>query len=152
MPVLKLKVGSEAVFVSPTGKAAANLVKSGTLAGTVHSLIYLRDEDDFDVDANGEIIEKEELSRKALNTLKVEDISFRALGVLKNCRIISGSEMMNLLSKIKLGIDMGIIKEKINPIELLINNQRFMLMKKYGEMQPEERDIQRASAIREILK
>lgn len=98
------------------------------------------------------IIEKEELSRKALNTLKVEDISFRALGVLKNCRIISGSEMMNLLSKIKLGIDMGIIKEKINPIELLINNQRFMLMKKYGEMQPEERDIQRASAIREIFK
>jgi len=60
--VLMLKIGSEAVFVSPTGKAAANLVKSGTLAGTVHSLIYLRDEDDFDVDANGEIIEREELS------------------------------------------------------------------------------------------
>ena len=60
--VLMLKIGSEAVFVSPTGKAAANLVKSGTLAGTVHSLIYLRDEDDFDLDANGEIIEREELS------------------------------------------------------------------------------------------
>lgn len=60
--VLKLKVGTEAVFVSPTGKAAANLVKCGTLAGTVHSLIYLRDEDDFEVDEQGEIIEKEELS------------------------------------------------------------------------------------------
>ncbi|MBO5737578.1 MAG: AAA family ATPase, partial [Clostridia bacterium] len=60
--VLGLKVGSEAVFVSPTGKAAANLVKSGTLAGTVHSLIYIRDEEDFDVDANGEIIQREDLS------------------------------------------------------------------------------------------
>ena len=60
--VLKLKVGSEAVFVSPTGKAAANLVKCGTLAGTVHGLIYVRDEDDFDVDENGEIVQKEELT------------------------------------------------------------------------------------------
>ncbi len=60
--VLCLKVGSEAVFVSPTGKAAANLVKNGTLAGTVHSLIYIRNEDDFDVDENGEIVEREDLT------------------------------------------------------------------------------------------
>ncbi len=97
------------------------------------------------------IIEKEENSRASLNSLKVEDMAYRALGVLKNCRMLSGAEMMNLLSKIKLGIDMGILKEKINPIELLISNQKFMLMKKYGEMQPEERDISRATAIREIL-
>ena len=38
---LHLKAGDEAVFVSPTGKAAANLVKNGTIAGTVHSLIYM---------------------------------------------------------------------------------------------------------------
>lgn len=57
--VLRLKVGTEAVFVSPTGKAAANLVKNGTVAGTVHSLIYFRDEEDFDVDANGEIVESD---------------------------------------------------------------------------------------------
>ena len=60
--VLMLKVGSEAVFVSPTGKAAANLVKNGTLAGTLHSLIYIRDEDDFEVNENGEIVDREELS------------------------------------------------------------------------------------------
>ncbi len=59
---LKLEVGKAAVFVSPTGKAAANLVKGGTLAGTVHGLIYIRDTDDFDVDENGEIVEKEGLS------------------------------------------------------------------------------------------
>ena len=60
--VLMLKIGTEAVFVSPTGKAAANLVRNGTVAGTVHSLIYMRDDEDFDVDENGEIIQKEELS------------------------------------------------------------------------------------------
>ena len=60
--VLRLKIGEEAVFVSPTGKAAVNLVKNGTLAGTVHGLIYIRNEDDFDVDENGEIIEQEELT------------------------------------------------------------------------------------------
>lgn len=59
--VLRLKAGEEAVFVSPTGKAAANLVKNGTIAGTVHSLIYRLDEDAFDVDENGEIIERDEL-------------------------------------------------------------------------------------------
>ena len=59
---LRLKVGTEAVFVSPTGKAAANLVKKGTVAGTVHGLIYIRDEEDFDVDENGEIVEREQLT------------------------------------------------------------------------------------------
>lgn len=60
--VLHLKAGSEAVFVTPTGKAATVLIKNGTVAGTVHSLIYTRDEDDFDVDENGEVVERETLS------------------------------------------------------------------------------------------
>lgn len=57
---LKLKIGKEAMFVSPTGKAAANLLKNGTIAGTVHSLIYIRDVD-FDVDENGEVLHRDEL-------------------------------------------------------------------------------------------
>lgn len=60
--VLRLKAGTEAAFVSPTGKAAANLLKKGTVAGTVHSLIYVRDGEEFDVDENGEIIEREDIS------------------------------------------------------------------------------------------
>lgn len=60
--VLYLEAGTEAVFVTPTGKAATVLAQNGTVAGTVHSLIYIRNEDDFDVDENGEIIEREELS------------------------------------------------------------------------------------------
>ena len=59
---LHLKAGTEAVFVTPTGKAATVLIKNGTVAGTVHSLIYTRNEDDLDVDENGEIVERETLS------------------------------------------------------------------------------------------
>ena len=47
---LHLKAGVEAVFVSPTGKAAANLVKNGTVAGTVHSLIYTREGEEYLLD------------------------------------------------------------------------------------------------------
>ena len=60
--VLKLKVGEEAVFVSPTGKAATVLAQGGTVAGTVHGLIYIRDEEDFEVDEDGEIVPKNHLS------------------------------------------------------------------------------------------
>lgn len=75
----------------------------------------------------------------------------RALGILQNCRILSSEEMMNLLSRIKLGISMGIIKTEAMPIKLLIEGQPYMLMKKYGQLEPEERDIYRANRMREAL-
>ena len=59
--VLHLESGKEAAFVSPTGKAATVLAQGGTVAGTVHGLIYYRDEDDFTVDENGEIVENNRL-------------------------------------------------------------------------------------------
>lgn len=52
---LGLVAGESAVFVAPTGKAASVLIRSGTPAGTVHSLIYTREED-IEVDENGEVI------------------------------------------------------------------------------------------------
>ena len=60
--VLFLEAGREAVFVSPTGKAAVNIIQKGTLASTVHSLIYIRNEDDLLVDENGEILPNQRLS------------------------------------------------------------------------------------------
>ena len=58
---LKLEIGKEAVFVSPTGKAAANLSRCGTVASTLHSLIYIRDDEDFLVDEDGEVIPNRQL-------------------------------------------------------------------------------------------
>ena len=60
--------------------------------------------------------------------------------------------MMDLLSRIKLGISMGIIKKDVRPIKLFIEGQPNMLMKKYGQLEPEERDIYRAAFIRDALK
>lgn len=99
-----------------------------------------------------QLMEKERGEREALNRIKLEDMCFRALGTLQNCRILSSEEMMNLLSLIKLGMSMGIIKSDALPVKLLIEGQPYMLMKKYGQTQPEERDIYRANFIREALK
>lgn len=99
-----------------------------------------------------QLIEKERGEREGLNRIKLEDMCFRALGTLQNCRILSSEEMMNLLSLIKLGLSMGIIKSDVLPVKLLVEGQPYMLMKKYGQMEPEERDIYRANLMREALK
>jgi len=92
--VLHLKAGEEAVFVSPTGKAAANLVRNGTVAGTVHSLIYVRDGEEFDVDENGEIVEREELS-----FIKREKIDEKIrLIVIDEASMINETVLIDLLS------------------------------------------------------
>ena len=89
--VLKLKVGEEAVFISPTGKAASILVKKGTPAGTVHSLIYMRDQEDFEVNEDGEIIESENLSfikrekiDEKIKLIVVDEASMVAADVLRD--------------------------------------------------------------------
>ena len=99
-----------------------------------------------------QLIDKERKARNGLNKIKLEDMCFRALGTLQNCRILSSEEMMNLLSRIKLGISMGIIKTDVLPIKLFIEGQPNMLMKKYGQLEPEERDIYRAAFMRDALK
>ena len=98
-----------------------------------------------------QLVEKEKNARERLNKIKIEDTVYRALGTLKNCRLLTSSEMMNLISKIKLGLGMGIIKEEINPMKLFVENQPYSLMKKHGNISPDERDIVRASDIREAL-
>ena len=99
-----------------------------------------------------QLIDKERKARNSLNKIKLEDMCFRALGTLQNSRILSSKEMMDLLSRIKLGISMGIIKTDVLPIKLFIEGQPNMLMKKYGQLEPEERDIYRAAFIRDALK
>lgn len=91
---LHLSAGEEAVFVSPTGKAAANLVKNGTAAGTVHGLIYRRDDEEFDVDENGEIVE-----RKELHFIKREKIDERIrLIIIDEASMINETVLGDLLS------------------------------------------------------
>lgn len=98
-----------------------------------------------------QLIEKERLYREKLSSIKIEDISMRALGVLQNARILSSDEMMKRISEIKLGMSIGLVKLPVSPIELMIEGQPYMIMRKYGEISSEERDIKRAKQIRESL-
>ncbi|MBP3706606.1 MAG: protein arginine kinase [Clostridia bacterium] len=99
-----------------------------------------------------QIIEKERKNRESINRLKAEDICMRALGTLKYAKILDSSEMMKALSEIKLGLSIGVMDdERIMPIKLLVEGQPFMLMRKFGEMSPDERDVCRATMIREAL-
>lgn len=99
----------------------------------------------------GQLIAKERESRAALDRIKAEDICGRAYGILTNCRLLSSEEMMKLLSAIKLGIGMGILDIKADPVKLIIEGQPHMLMKRYGTMNVQERDICRAGFIKEQL-
>ena len=59
------------------------------------------------------IIDQERLARKYLtrNSLKLEDEVYRSYGILVNARRLSEEETIDLLSKVKLGTDLEIIKE-----------------------------------------
>lgn len=87
---LGLVAGESAAFVAPTGKAASVLVRCGTPAGTVHSLIYTREED-ISVDENGEVISerflrfvKKEKIDKNIRLIVVDETSMVADDVLKD--------------------------------------------------------------------
>ncbi len=74
-----------------------------------------------------DIITKEQESRAIVKmeaSIELEDDIYRSLGILQNARIISAYEAMKHLSNIKLGIEMGYIKD-IN-IEKIINLMKGM--------------------------
>ena len=102
------------------------------------------------------VIEQERMARKVLgkNTIDLEDMVYRAYGLISNARKISSNECRNLLSQIKLGTDLGIIKElddsKVNKLNLYTmpaNLQKYVGKPLNGY----ERDIKRAEVIKQII-
>ena len=90
---LGLTPGKSAIFVAPTGKAASVLLRSGTPAGTVHSLIYTREED-IEVDENGEVI-----SERFLRFVRKEKIDPEIkLIVVDETSMVSDEVLRDLLS------------------------------------------------------
>ncbi|MDD5634272.1 MAG: protein arginine kinase [Candidatus Omnitrophica bacterium] len=89
-----------------------------------------------------------------IKKFEIEDRIQRSYGTLRSAKIITSSETIKLLSAIRLGIDLGIIKDvdikKIN--EVLLLTQPAHLQKVAGkEIPPYERDIKRSDFIREKL-
>lgn len=100
-----------------------------------------------------QIVQKELDARNGLDKKTLEDLVYRALGTLRYARLLTSKEMMNLISSVKLGIQMGILEdiEPALPMTLLIETQAFSLQKANGRMTPADRDVLRASIIRERL-
>ena len=102
------------------------------------------------------VIEQERLARKYLckNQIEIEDRVYRAYGILSNALKISSDECKRLLSEVKLGTDLGIIKElddsKVKKLEIYTKsaNLQKYLGKTYDGY---EREIKRAEVIKQII-
>lgn len=104
-----------------------------------------------------QVIEQENQAREALiskNKALLEDRINRSLGILKSARIISSQETTELLSMVRLGCDLGMIKDidrsRIN--ELFILTQPAHLQRiENKKISAAERDVERAELIRSRL-
>jgi len=108
-------------------------------------------------DVTMQIIQNERSARNVLlqsKRIDLEDKVFRSYGILKSARLMTRGEAMQLISDLKLGINLGLIEnnsmEKLNELTALI--QPGCLQKYYSkELSENERDIKRAQLIRETL-
>ena len=105
-----------------------------------------------------QIVEKETEARQLLfekNATVVEDDIWRAWGLLTNARVISSSEAVQLLSKLRLGVDRGFFGAlghgALN--RLIVEVQPGHLQYSHGgsTIAVEERDLLRASVVRKRL-
>ncbi len=102
------------------------------------------------------IIEQERKARKFLakDTIDLEDTIYRSYGLLKYCKKISLEEAQKLISNVKMGTDLGILKELTDSqVQKLILYTKPANMQKYLGEQYEtlERDIKRAEVVKMIM-
>jgi len=104
-----------------------------------------------------QIITHEQNARKQLiasNKTELEDRIYRAYGTLKNAHIISSNETVELLSMVRMGVDMEMVKDlSIDAInQLFISIQPAHLQKMEGKaLSAQQRDAKRAELIRSKL-
>lgn len=104
-----------------------------------------------------QVIEHEQTAREALlsqNRAMLEDRIWRAYGTLRNAHIITSKESVELLSSLRLGLDLGIVKDVDRPMlnELFIMIQPAHLQKlEKKALSSAERDVKRAELIRKKL-
>jgi len=151
--ISKLNFASRGFYGEGT-EAAGNFYQISNQVSMGHS------EEDILENISGlihQIIEQEEQARQALvvqNRPLLEDKIYRSLGILKTARIISSQETVEMLSMVRLGVDLGIVKEIKPPVlnQLLIMIQPAHLQKIEGaRLSASARDIKRASLIRQKL-
>lgn len=104
-----------------------------------------------------QVISKERSARELLlsrGKIVIEDKVYRALGILKNVRIITLDEGMKLLSDIRMGCSMGLIDNtNYNNIDkLMIDIQSAIIQKNsFKRLSQQEINIKRATILRKEL-
>ena len=111
-----------------------------------------------------EVIHQEQTAREALVTNKrvqLEDRIWRAFGILRHAQTMSSNEALDLLSAVRLGVDLGVMvngasgangldRKTVN--ELFLFSQPAHLQKLEGKaLTARERDTKRAALIRQRL-
>lgn len=109
------------------------------------------------VSVTKQVIDQERAAREFIlsrDRYRLEDRVYRAYGVLAHARLITTQEAMQLLSDVRLGIDLGLINGLEPKIlqELLVAIRPAHLQKMVGrELEAPERDFHRATLIRRRL-
>ena len=104
-----------------------------------------------------EIVEHEKNARERLMEKKgsvVRDHVGRAYGILSHAHILSSKEALDLLSGLRLGLDLGILKAKNRQAvdALLLTTQPGHLQKTQGrKLRTRDRDLARAQRVRQQL-
>jgi protein arginine kinase len=151
--IAKLSFATRGLYGEGT-QATGNFFQISNQVSLGHS------EDEIISNINGvirQIIEQENQAREALLSKKkavLEDRINRSLGILKAAHIISSQETIELLSMVRLGADLGVIKDIDRRVinELFIVTLPAHLQKIEGKkLSTEERDIKRAQLIRNRL-
>ena len=87
--------------------------------------------------------------------LSLEDKIWRALGILREARSISSEETMDLLSSVRLGVNLGLLGKvdiaTVNELFILTQPAHLQRLEK-RDLDPSERDITRADFIRKQLR
>jgi len=104
-----------------------------------------------------QIVDHEKAAREALlsqNRPLLEDRIWRAYGTLKNAHIVTSSETIDLLSLVRLGVDLGLIQDigrgLINELFIITQPAHLQKLEK-KKLEPNQRDIKRAALIRQRL-
>ena len=104
-----------------------------------------------------EVVQRERSARELVykqDRKKLEDRVYRSYGLLTNARMMGSEEGMQLLSLLRLGIDLNIVSHVSRDVfqELMIRTRPSIIQREADEaMESNARDIRRADLLRERL-
>jgi protein arginine kinase len=106
--------------------------------------------------AIGRLVAREESERRMLlsdNRLQLEDQAARSLGLLLHARVLSFDEALSLLSRVRLGAELGLLDTPLENVDRLFIEARpaHLQVTSGGELEGPEIDRRRAEIVRAAL-